>query len=64
MSQEQDQSRAEIEHAVGSLRRNQELLEMGIKPIAQMYFTRYKALLEAGFTEEQAFQLVLHRGME
>jgi len=58
------QSRTEIEEAVKALIGNREVVEMAFKPLAEMLFAHYKALTEAGFTKEQAFQIILQRGME
>jgi hypothetical protein len=57
-------SREQSEAVLNDLLANKELLEMGIKPIAGLYWARHVALMDAGFSEQQAFTIVLNRGLE
>lgn len=56
-------SRNEMETILNSMRKNKEIFEMQIKEISEMLYCRYQSLQEAGFTKEQAFKIILTRGM-
>lgn len=55
--------RKKMEENLREYRANNEHHEMTTKALAEMYMTRYKALQEAGFTECQAFKIILRRGL-
>ena len=56
-------NREEIETILKNVTDNQELLEASFKPIAELFFQKYKSLVDAGFTEEQAMGIVTARGL-
>lgn len=55
--------RSDIEQAVKSLRRDKELFEMGINQIDDLLILRYKHLQEVGFTKDEAFKIILEKGI-
>jgi hypothetical protein len=55
--------RKEMEEMLQNYRANTEHFEMGTKAMAEMYWMRYKALQDAGFTEQQAFAIIMQRGL-
>jgi len=44
--------------------RNQEITEEATKQVCQLFYYRYQAFIEAGFSESQAFELIKLRGLE
>jgi len=57
-------SRKELEETLRQLQGSQELVEDMIKPMAKLLHAKYEALIDTGFTKEQAFTIILHKGME
>ena len=55
--------RKNLEASINMARANGEQFEMLQKEFSNFMFLRYKSLQEAGFTEEQAFKIVLERGL-
>lgn len=62
-AQKARQQRKEIEHAMQLFETNRDHFDMSQKQMAIMYFVRYTMLCEAGFTEEQALEIVKARGL-
>jgi hypothetical protein len=58
------ETRRNMEAAFKNMEVNEEHFEMGARKIAEMYYCRYKALKDAGFSEDQAFDIVKARGLE
>lgn len=64
MDDEQQKSFRQIqEEAVRNLRQCAEINEMGQHEIARALRARYDGYLKAGFTEQQAFELIRARGL-
>ena len=59
-----DDVRREIESALKISRANEELVEMAHTDLAKLYWFRYKALCEVGFSEAQALDILKARGLE
>ena len=55
--------RSEIEEAVQTIRRDKELFEMGINQMDDLLILRYKHLQEVGFTKDEAFKIILEKGI-
>lgn len=55
--------REEMEKALNGMEYNKDLFQKIQKRMAEQYWTRYKALVDAGFEEYQAFEIILKRGM-
>jgi hypothetical protein len=53
-----------VEKSTRDLLLNQEVIEMQQKPIAQMLKSKFDALVSAGFTPDQALEIVKVRGIE
>ncbi len=58
-----DDQRKEMENTLNNFKANEEHYEMMLKNFDKMFYMRYKSLIEAGFTENQAFELVKARGL-
>jgi len=56
-------NRKEMEKELKEFLANKEIVEMGMKEISIMFFARYLELQKAGFTEDQAFKIILARGV-
>lgn len=56
------ETRKEIEAAMKNYAANKELFEMSVAQHSEMLYTSYRALMEAGFTEAQALEIVKARG--
>lgn len=56
-------SREQIEATIKNIVDNQEMLEATFKPLAEMLFQKREALVNAGFTLEEAMQLIAARGL-
>jgi len=57
------EQRAEMEEALTMFQANRETYEMTQKQLAQMFFVRFTALIDAGFNEVQAMTLLTTRGL-
>ena len=57
-----NEDRKEMEKGMQSLSANREIMEMAGKEIALLFFNRFINLKDAGFTEEQALEIVKARG--
>jgi len=55
--------RAHIEKSLKSVLDSQELLEATFKPLSQMLFQKYTALVEAGFSRDEALAIIKERGL-
>lgn len=55
--------RKEMEENVRTLIDNQEFLEASMKPLAELMQAKAKALEEAGFSREEAIELLKARGL-
>ena len=55
--------RSDIEEAVQTIRRDKELFEMGINQMDDLLILRYKHLQEVGFTKDEAFKIILEKGI-
>jgi uncharacterized protein YjgD (DUF1641 family) len=60
---EQSLNREHLEEMLRTIANNQELLEATMRPLAQLLNTKYVALIEAGFTMEQALEIIKFRGL-
>ncbi len=56
-------NREHLEEMLRLLVNNQELLEATMKPLAQLLHSKYAALIQAGFTKEQALEIIKYRGI-
>jgi len=56
--------RQEMENLLLHIQGNEEIMESMQLPMARLMFFKYQALIKAGFTEQQAFTIILHRGLE
>ena len=56
--------RKEMEGSINNFRANAEHFEMTNGIIAKMFWQRYKALQAEGFTEPQAFEIIIKRGLD
>ena len=63
MAEPTPEERAEMEKALLSIASNQDMIQESARNMARMLHTMYQGYIEAGFSEEQAFQIVLHRGV-
>lgn len=63
MDGEKKTPREIMEESLRGLQACSELYEQAQVELANQLFIRYKALRESGFTEDQAFQIVLTRGL-
>lgn len=57
-------TRSKMEANLMNIQSNQELLETAMQPMSCILFSRYEALQRAGFTPDQAFQIILARGLD
>ena len=57
------QSRKQIEEAIKNYEVNSETIEMGLGKQAEITFTYFKKLVEAGFSETQAMEIIKARGV-
>lgn len=55
--------RKELENALHVLQGSQEVLEEGIKEMNKLLWFRYQDLIRNGFSEVQAFTVILQRGI-
>jgi len=55
--------REELAKFLKESRGNIEITEMALKQYSELFFYKYQTLITVGFTEEQAFELVKHRGL-
>ena len=55
--------RTEMEKMMKHLIENQEFLEAAMKPLAQLLYAKHKALVDAGFTREEALVIIQTRGL-
>jgi len=62
-AQKARQQRKEIEHAMQLFETNRDHFDMSQRQVAIMYFVRYSMFVEAGFTEEQAMDIIKIRGL-
>ena len=62
-NQSHDDLRKGLEEGVKAMKANQEILEMGFGEQAKMLKSVYDAYISSGFSEEQAFQLIVHKGI-
>ncbi len=53
-----------MEDALKSLKYNKEVFEDSMAELSSLLMYRYESLKDAGFTEGQAFQIILERGLE
>ena len=64
MPEENIQStRKEMLEGLKDMDANRHLMEASFDSSSSLLFIRYRSLCKAGFSEEQAFQIVLHKGM-
>lgn len=55
--------RKEMEELLQVYRANTEHFEMGSRALAEMFWMRYEALQKVGFTKDQAFEIIVKRGL-
>jgi hypothetical protein len=55
--------RKDLEESIKDLRGNSDLFDMMHTETSQSLFTRYQALIKAGFTENQALEIIKARGL-
>lgn len=58
-----EETRKDLENELKNFSANQEHYEMMMNNLSKMMFMRYKALIEVGFSEQQAFEIIKHRGL-
>ena len=58
------EQRQEMENVLLSYDANKEHFEMMLMNMAELFFKRFTTLQKAGFTEQQAFEIVKARGLE
>ena len=56
--------RQNLQRTIKALVENQELLEASMKPMAQLLKAKLDALITAGFTREEAMEIIKARGLE
>lgn len=56
-------SRQELEQIIQYNEQQGEVMEMAIKQFARLMRMRYTSLLESGFNDEQAMQIIVTRGL-
>ena len=64
MTSDKVPTRSEAEEMLKAIQGQQELTEMAMKEMSKLYRVRYSSLVETGLTEEQAFKIVLTRGIQ
>jgi len=57
------QCRKDCENALKNIIASKEVMESGQKEISHMLYQRYISLIESGFTDTQAFEIVKSRGL-
>lgn len=60
---EKRSARKEMERALDALIASKEIMEMGFVEQAQMLKSLYDSYIKSGFTQEQAFDLIKHKGL-
>jgi len=55
--------RNEFEEGLEAMEYNKDLYEKSVVEMSKMLVFRYEALMEAGFTDVQAFAIILQRGI-
>jgi len=63
MTDESKAVRTEMEANMRLLLDNQEFLEAAMKPLGQLMFSKLMSLIDAGFTREEAMDLIKSRGL-
>jgi len=58
-----EETRNSIEEALHNMSINGEHFDMLMKNQSKMFYKRYTSLVEEGFSECQAFEIVKHRGL-
>jgi len=56
--------REALEKTMKALLANQEVLEMAMKPIAQLTKVKLDSLVNAGFSRQEAMEIIKARGLE
>lgn len=56
-------TREELEEIVKNMQANEEVFEMMLRATSLQFFQRYSTLIEAGFNENAALQIVVARGI-
>jgi len=62
-NQTPQEKRIEMEKAMRDVEVNSEVNEMAMQQMGALLFKRYEILQVSGFTKEQAFEIVKHRGL-
>jgi len=55
--------RQNLERLMKTLLDNQEMMEASMKPLAQLLYSKLSALTAAGFSREEAMELIKARGL-
>ena len=55
--------RKELEEMIQDLKGNKELLETGMNEVDSLLILRYRHLQEVGFTQDEAFKIILEKGI-
>ena len=63
MTDQAKKARSEMEANMNVLLDNQEFLEASMKPLAELMHSKLLALIEAGFSREEAMELLKQRGL-
>lgn len=64
MDEKQRKEQKKIRDDLSNLKRNEEIYAEGTITVAKLYAERFFALIDSGFTREEALQIVVHRGLD
>jgi len=60
---EKGMNREEMQESIRLMTQNYELVEAGMRPIAEMFKAKFDSFVKAGFDEDQAMELLCARGL-
>ena len=64
MSGQKMPTRKELEQTLKEIRNIKEVFETTQTEMSFFLFTKYESLQKSGFTKEQAFEIILRRGLD
>ena len=56
-------NRKQMEEMLSLLLSHQEMLEASMKPLSELLFSKFRSLVEAGFTRDEAMEIIRTRGL-